>query len=318
MPTVRRINEEVVSAISKVTADEMKELPTASLVNMLQGRLAGVNVVNQSGAPGSAQMVAIRGYNSLMTKGASDGQPLYVIDGVPMHSFVSPVSGTNTMADIDPAMIESVEVLKDAAAASIYGSRAGNGVILITTKKGKVGDAKFSANVSYSVAQLMEYPLQLGGRMERWIEILQTRNKRDAIVDSKTRNRIWPTSYNQVYQAWSGIYDGFWGNGRTAVSIAARIQDSLNPYYNNQTNWWKYVFRTGKIINANVQATGGSERFQYMVNAGYYTETGIAVNSSYGRVSLSSNLTAKPTKKLDMDIRIHLSYMDKVEILQML
>ncbi|MEJ8779122.1 MULTISPECIES: SusC/RagA family TonB-linked outer membrane protein [Butyricimonas] len=302
---------EVVSAISKVTADEMKELPTASLVNMLQGRLAGVNVVNQSGAPGSAQMVAIRGYNSLMTKGASDGQPLYVIDGVPMHSFVSPVSGTNTMADIDPAMIESVEVLKDAAAASIYGSRAGNGVILITTKKGKVGDAKFSANVSYSVAQLMEYPLQLGGRMERWIEILQTRNKRDAIVDSKTRNRIWPTSYNQVYQAWSGIYDGFWGNGRTAVSIAARIQDSLNPYYNNQTNWWKYVFRTGKIINANVQATGGSERFQYMVNAGYYTETGIAVNSSYGRVSLSSNLTAKPTKKLDMDVRIHLSYMDK-------
>ena len=184
-------------------------------------------------------------------------------------------------------------------------------MILITTKKGKVGDAKFSANVSYSVAQLMEYPLQLGGRMERWIEILQTRNKRDAIVDSKTRNRIWPTSYNQVYQAWSGIYDGFWGNGRTAVSIAARIQDSLNPYYNNQTNWWKYVFRTGKIINANVQATGGSERFQYMVNAGYYTETGIAVNSSYGRVSLSSNLTAKPTKKLDMDVRIHLSYMDK-------
>ena len=144
-------NREVVSAISKVTADEMKELPTASLVNMLQGRLAGVNVVNQSGAPGSAQMVAIRGYNSLMTKGASDGQPLYVIDGVPMHSFVSPVSGTNTMADIDPAMIESVEVLKDAAAASIYGSRAGNGVILITTKKGKVGDAKFSANVSYAI-----------------------------------------------------------------------------------------------------------------------------------------------------------------------
>lgn len=78
---------EVVSAISKVTADEMKELPTASLVNMLQGRLAGVNVVNQSGAPGSAQMVAIRGYNSLMTKGASDGQPLYVIDGVPMQLF---------------------------------------------------------------------------------------------------------------------------------------------------------------------------------------------------------------------------------------
>ena len=163
---------EVVSAISSVKAEEMKELPTASIVNMLQGRLAGVNIMNQSGAPGSASVVAVRGFNSLLTKGASDGQPLYVVDGVPMHSFVSPVTGTNTMADLDPSMIESVEVLKDAAAASIYGSRAGNGVILITTKKGRAGETKFSANVSYSASQLMSYPVQTGGRMERWLEIL--------------------------------------------------------------------------------------------------------------------------------------------------
>ena len=86
-------------------------------------------------------MVAIRGYNSLMTSGASDGQPLYVIDGVPMHSFVSPVSGTNTMADIDPAMIESVEVLKDAVVASIYGSRAGTDDFDYD-KKRRAGEAK--------------------------------------------------------------------------------------------------------------------------------------------------------------------------------
>ena len=189
---------EVISAISRVTAEEMKELPTASLVNMLQGRMAGVMVVNQSGAPGSAQMVAIRGYNSLMTSGASDGQPLYVIDGVPMHSFVSPVSGTNTMADIDPAMIESVEVLKDAAAASIYGSRAGNGVILITTKKGRAGEAKFSANVSYSASQLMAYPEQVGGRMERIINLERLKNDRGAMYDYTTRKWSWPTSYEDV------------------------------------------------------------------------------------------------------------------------
>ncbi|MFR7879590.1 MAG: TonB-dependent receptor plug domain-containing protein, partial [Butyricimonas paravirosa] len=124
------------SAISSIKAEDMKELPTANLMNMLQGRVAGLNIINQSGAPGSASVVAIRGFNSLLTDGASDGSPLYVVDGVPMHSFVSPVTGTNTMADIDPSMIESVEVLKDASAASIYGSRAGNGVILITTKKG--------------------------------------------------------------------------------------------------------------------------------------------------------------------------------------
>lgn len=302
---------EVISAISRVTAEEIKELPTASLVNLLQGRMAGVMVVNQSGAPGSAQMVAIRGYNSLMTDGASDGQPLYVIDGVPMHSFVSPVSGTNTMADIDPAMIESVEVLKDAAAASIYGSRAGNGVILITTKKGRAGEAKFSANVSYSASQLMEYPLQIGGRMERMLEIAETRNERAVLYDYITRRNIWPTSYEQVYEHRAGTFDGFWGNGHLDKKFEGRLQDSLNPYYNNSTNWWKYVYRTGMILNANIQASGGGERFQYMVGAGYYEETGIAVNSSFARINLSSNLTAKPTKQLDMNVRLYLAYMDK-------
>lgn len=87
------------------------------------------------------------------------------------------------MADIDPAMIESVEVLKDAAAASIYGSRAGNGVILVTTKKGKVGRAQFSANVSYSISQLMEYPEQTGGRMERWYDLLYQRNTKQSYSD---------------------------------------------------------------------------------------------------------------------------------------
>ena len=302
---------EVISAISRVTAEEMKELPTASLVNMLQGRMAGVMVVNQSGAPGSAQMVAIRGYNSLMTSGASDGQPLYVLDGVPMHSFVSPVSGTNTMADIDPAMIESVEVLKDAAAASIYGSRAGNGVILITTKKGRAGEAKFSANVSYSASQLMAYPEQVGGRMERIINLERLKNDRGAMYDYTTRKWSWPTSYEDVYEAFSGTYDGFWGNGHLQQKISDYLQDSLNPYFNNSTNWWKYVYKTGKILNANLQASGGSERMQYMVGAGYYEETGIAINSSYGRYNLSSNLTAKPTKGLDLNVRLYLAYTNK-------
>lgn len=81
--------------------------------------------------------MAVRGYNSLLQDGATDGQPLYVVDGVPMFSFTSPETGVNTLSDLDPSMIASVEVLKDAAAAAIYGSRAGNGVILITTKKDK-------------------------------------------------------------------------------------------------------------------------------------------------------------------------------------
>lgn len=302
---------EVVSAISSVKADEMKELPTAGIINMLQGRVAGLNIIHQSGAPGSASVVAIRGFNSLLTSGASDGSPLYVIDGVPMHAFVSPVTGTNTLADIDPALIESVEVLKDAAAAAIYGSRAGNGVIMITTKKGRAGETKFSANISYSSSRLMSWPLQTGGRLERWLDILTQRNMIGAGYDWRIPGNVYPTSYSEVFKTQIGTYDQFWGNGRKGPTVIPQLQDSLNPFYNNQTNWWKYAFRKGEVVNANIQASGGSERFTYMMGAGFFTETGIMNRSSYQRINVMSNLSAKPSEKLRMDMQIYGSYVDR-------
>lgn len=302
---------EVVSAISTVSADEMKELPSASITSMLQGRLAGLNVIQQSGAPGSAAVVSVRGFNSLLVDGASDGQPLWVVDGVPMHSFVSPVTGTNTLADLDPSMIESVQVLKDAAAASIYGSRAGNGVILITTKKGKEGKTKFSANVSYTISQLMEWPTQTGGRMERWLDVNGRRHKKSGYYDGATKSYQYPISYEDVWGRYFAEYDAFWKNGTDKVGINYALQDSLDPYYNNEQNWWKYVFHTGKVVNGNIQASGGSEKFQYMVGLGYYDEKGIMINSAYSRLNLRSNLSAKLTNKLQMDTRIYLSYVDR-------
>ncbi|WP_231932356.1 MULTISPECIES: SusC/RagA family TonB-linked outer membrane protein [Butyricimonas] len=306
---------EMVSAISRVTAEEMKELPSASVISMLQGRLAGVNIVNQSGAPGSAAVVAIRGYNSLFvdSKGydaaGNSGQPLYVVDGIPMHSFISPVTGTNTLADLDPSTIESVEVLKDAAAASIYGSRASNGVILITTKKGRSGTSSFSANASYTLSQLMEYPLQTGGRMERWNQLMWRRNFQQP--NYYTSEQFYPNSYKEAFGT-GGVYDYFWQNGsRYQAYMIVSLQDSLNPFYNNSTNWWKYTFRTAKVTNVNIQSTGGTEKFQYMVGAGYYDETGIMINSKYSRVNLISNMTSRPTKQFQIDTRVYLAYMDR-------
>lgn len=306
---------ETVSAISSVTAEEIKDVPTASIATLLQGRLAGVNVIMQSGAPGSASVIAVRGFNSLLVDGASDGQPLWVVDGVPMHSFVSPVTGTNTLADLDPSMIESVTVLKDAAAASIYGSRAGNGVILVTTKKGKEGKAQFSANASYSVSQLMEYPVQTGGRMERWLDLQYYRNIKEAYIDFSTYpsySYYFPKSYNDIYGKYSGSYDKFWGTGKSGDAyLNYALQDSLDSYYNNCENWWKHVFRTGYVINANIQASGGTEQFRYMVGLGYYDEKGIAINSGYSRANILSNMSASFTKNLRLDTRIYLAYMNK-------
>ena len=305
--------KEVVSSITSIKADEMKELPSHSILSMLQGRLAGVDIVNQSGAPGAGgNRVAVRGYNSLLHEGASDGQPLYVVDGVPMFSFNSPTTGTNTLSDLDPSMIASVEVLKDAAAAAIYGSRAGNGVILITTKKGQAGKAKFSVNFSYTASFLPITPEQTGGRLERMTKIYNLQHSLEAMYDDYTQLDRYPTSYEDAYRLADGGYDAWWGNGHAgSATDHAVLQDSLNPFYNNQTNWYKYSFQTGKVVNANIQASGGSDKMQYMIGAGYYTEKGIMLSSDYSRANLMVNLSAKPTPIMTAAAQVYMAYMDK-------
>lgn len=128
---------DVVGAMSTVKAKDFKDIPSPSIANLLQGRVAGMNVTNMTGAPGGGgTSITIRGFNSLSIESTRRGsEPLWVVDGVPLLSFTSPITGSNTLADIDPSTIESVQVLKDAASASIYGSRAANGVILVTTKR---------------------------------------------------------------------------------------------------------------------------------------------------------------------------------------
>ena len=309
-----RKKRDVVSAISSVTSKDIKEIPAASFTSLLQGRMAGVQIVNRSGSPGGGgTKMYVRGYNSLMVSGASDGQPLFVIDGVPMHSFTSPITGANTLAELDPNSIESIEVLKDAASAALYGSRAGNGVVLITTKKGKVGQAQFQANLSYTASIMPKFPLQLGGREERRLHDIMMRHTQRAAYDFKTSQSIYPTDYTSAYQiGLDAIYDKWWGNGqkKSAQSIPL-LQDSLNPFYNNQSNWWKQFFRTGKVINANIQASGGSERMRYMVGMGYYTENGINYGSDFKRATFVANLALRPAKRITFDTRLNLGYANK-------
>ena len=294
----------LVSSISTLKADEMKELPTHSLESLLQGHMAGVEVNNLSGAPGGGgAIVAIRGYNSFFVDGeGSDrnyGTPLYVVDGVPMQAFTSPITGTNTLSDLDPSMIESIEVLKDAASAAIYGSRAGNGVILITTKKGRAGKAQFVANASYSASWLPETIKVWGGNIIRNYNMNAYRN---TVKPYQSANGKWviPNSYEEVYKYTKNndfpIYNYFFGN-RDGGQNAYMLQDSLNPFYNNSTDWNRYAYRTAKVYNANLQASGGSENFRYMIGAGYYKEEGIMIGTDFERVNVITNLSAQPTKK---------------------
>ena len=312
----KRNTREQVGAIASVKPEDLQKTPSASIENLLQGRMAGVDVSNLSGSPGGGgAKITIRGFSSLNQNGINDGTPLYVIDGIPVSGSAGEATGgINPLAGLDPASIESVQVLKDAASASLYGSRAGNGVILITTKKGKSGKSEVSVNVSQSLSWLPSTPMQTMGKGERDIALLLAKSQRGAHYDYLTDKTAFPGSYKDSY-GWDadndGAYDYLWRNGRVLDPdrrLPAIAQDSLNTFYNNKTNWWKYAFRVGRVTKADLQLAGGTDNIRYMVNGGVYDETGIMISSNFRRFSLLSNLDFNLSTKLSAFTRINLTY----------
>ena len=314
----KRNTREQVGAIGSVKAEDLQKVPSPSLENLLQGRIAGVDVTNLSGSPGGGgSKVTIRGFSSLNQQGVNDGTPLYVVDGVPVANDPQNMGGINALAGLDPSSIESVQVLKDAASASLYGSRAGNGVILITTKKGKAGHNEIQVNVSQSLSWLPATPKQTIGKAERDIALMLAKKYRSAHYDGATDGIVLPNNYADTW-GWGNDLDGgmdyLWRNGNVMTGdgkISPIMQDSLNTFYNNRTNWWKYGFRLGRVTKADVQLAGGTENMRYMANAGVYDETGIMINSNFRRYSLLTNLDFKLSTKLDMFIRINMAYTDQ-------
>lgn len=320
-----RNTKTLVGAVASVKGDDIKEIPAPSIETLLQGRMAGVEITNSSGAPGGGgAIIAIRGYNSMIDQNSlrmnDYGEPLYVIDGVPVQGFTSPVTGTNTISSIDPSTIESIEVLKDAASAAIYGSRAGRGVILITTKKGREGKAKFSANVSYSLSHLPSAPKQTGGKAVRSYLLKAMEQVRRPYKDPETGVYRYPKNLIDGYTTaqYGGAYDAAWQQAAIGYKydpnkppVANALKDSLNPLFNNSTNWYEYMFRPARVLNANLQASGGSEKVQYLIGAGFYDEKGIVKGSDFSRFNLVTNLTATPIRNLTVDNRISFSYMGR-------
>ena len=311
----KRNTREQVGAIGSVNAEDLQKVPSPSLENLLQGRIAGVDVTNLSGSPGGGgSKVTIRGFNSLNQQGVNDGTPLYVVDGVPVANDPQNMGGINALAGLDPSSIESVQVLKDAASASLYGSRAGNGVILITTKKGKAGRNEIQVNVSQSMSWLPATPKQTIGKAERDIALMLAKKYRTAHYDAATGRIVLPNDYGDTW-GWGDDLDGgmdyLWRNGNVMTGdrkISPIMQDSLNTFYNNRTNWWKYGFRLGRVTKADVQLAGGTENMRYMANAGVYDETGIMINSNFRRYSLLTNLDFKLSTKLDVFVRLNMAY----------
>ena len=312
----RRNTQELVGAVSSIKADQLKDAPAPSLQSLLQGQMSGLSVTNQSGSPGGGgTRINIRGISSLNDQGINDGSPLFVVDGVPLSKVsAESTGGINALAGLDPSTIESVEVLKDAASASLYGSRSGNGVVLITTKKGKSGKAEFGLNFSQSVSFLPSTPLQMRGNGERRVHNILAQHQRIGHNDYTTNRYILPRRYGESY-GWEptldGAYDYFWGNGNVLTKDnqpPASAQDSLNAFYNNDTNWWKYIFQVGRVTSGDFYASGGNDNVRYLVSTGLYDERGIQINSGFKRLSFLSNLDLRLTPKVNAFTRLNLAY----------
>jgi TonB-linked SusC/RagA family outer membrane protein len=262
---------------SNVNSKEIAKFPTTNLESALQGRMAGVNITSTSSEPGGGTSIQIRGATSL----SGGNQPLYVIDGVPQFndgsrsaSEINGFSPTNALASFNPSDIESVEVLKDASSAAIYGSRGANGVIMITTKKGKAGKSKIVFN---TFSTFSEKP--------KFIPLANAREFATHINLSNTNLGGLPY-YN--------------GETRTTVDGLQTIVFERPEDLGTGTNWQKEIYRSALSNNYQLTASGGNASVRYLISGNYLKDEGVVKYSKYSKGSFRVNLDADLNDKFSM------------------
>ncbi|WP_461485238.1 SusC/RagA family TonB-linked outer membrane protein, partial [Pedobacter sp.] len=261
---------QVTGAISKVTGDKLTALPTPSFEASLQGQAPGVQVTQGSGLAGSGSVIRIRGIGSI----SAGGDPLYVLDGIPITSdpFIGGNRGAmnqNPLATINPNDIESVEVLKDAAAAGIYGSRGANGVILITTKRGKAGKKPtITFSSKYGLSTYANKPTFATG--EEWLSLRQ--------------------------EAWTN-------DGNTGLAPLPGGLTGAQARQNN-TDWWGIVTETGKSNDQSISISQGSEKINTYFSANYSDNNSFLKGNSYERYGFRANVDVRPTSYFTTNINI--------------
>jgi TonB-dependent starch-binding outer membrane protein SusC len=260
---------EVTSAISTVTAQQIQDMPIIGLDQALQGRAPGVQVTNNSGTPGGGVSIRIRGSSSL----TGSNEPLYVVDGVPINNTQTFNQQTgeeriNPLSNLNPADIESMEILKDAASTSIYGARAANGVVLITTKRGIAGQPSVD--------------------IESWYGLSQVANRYDLLGASDFATKV--------------------NEGRASINQPPIFSPAViaNPPVN--TDWQDAIFRTAPTANVNLSTRGGSERTQYMLSAGYMDQQGVIIESRFRRYNMRINLDQQLGDRIRIGNNLTTSY----------
>ncbi|UUF12462.1 MULTISPECIES: SusC/RagA family TonB-linked outer membrane protein [Flavobacterium] len=257
---------DLTGSISSISGNELRKTQPVTFDQALQGKVAGVVVQQTSGQPGGGVNIQIRGLSSF-----GSSSPLYVIDGVIIGQSYDGANGTNPLATISPSDIESVDVLKDASATAIYGSQATNGVIVITTKRGREGLPKISYEFSTGVQELIkQYP---------------TMNLREYAKFINDRAAVW----------------GF----------DNRPEFANPQYLGEGTNWQDELFRQAPVKNHVLTLSGGNDKTQYLLSGSYFNQEGIALGSEFGRASVRLNLDNQTTNWLKIGTSLQLTHIDE-------
>lgn len=245
---------DITGSIANVKGDNLKDLPVANLSNALQGRAAGIDIVSDGGSPGAEPVIRVRGTGSM-----SASNPLVVIDGVP----------SGKISDVNPNDIETIEILKDASSSAIYGTRAANGVVIITTKRGKKNvKTNIDVNAFYGISNV-----------SKTLDVLTAP---ELVMLKKER-----------YQNDGIAVNPFWNNS----------------YYETQrTNWQDELFEQGNVANVDVRLSGGNDKSNYMSSIGYYKENGIIIDSEFERISLRLNSDHQINNRLKIGQSLQYTY----------
>lgn len=285
-------------AVVSINTKDLPQVANVSISQMLSGKAAGLSVLKQSAQPGGAISLQIRGT-------ASNRDPLIIIDGFPQTGFSQPGGGYSSQGDIgrietslnslNPNDIESIEILKDASATSIYGARAAGGVILITTKKGSSGKAQVNYKTSFSVQKLYGFPQMLNS-----VDFMTEAN--EVIKEAWMReNAVYPYGHRSYAQAVASAGK----NGITSMWVPRyNEEDFKNPV---NTNWVDAITRTGFTQEHNLSVQGGSEKTKYMASLNYYDQKGAIKGNDINRFSFRINLDQEFNKYLNGGVSTSIS-----------
>lgn len=297
---------DITSSITTVKAEEIREIPVENFSKALQGRAPGVQVTSDNGLAGGGVTVRVRGTSSLL----ASSEPLYVVDGVPaIQGSYTNESGfpdkSNVLAYLDPGDIASIEVLKDAAAAAIYGARSSNGVVLITTKQGKMGEGIPKTNIQFNYyagfntvtnrLKILDGPAYLRLTKEAWFN-----------SEMGTEREYYEQLPYGIYNT-NLVYDGNYSSFTEEMKEETYQANKL-IIDNTNTNWLDEMLQTGFLQSASLSATGGTSKTQFYIGGSYYGENGFIKTNSFQRIGARVNLAHQATQRLNFGANVGMTY----------